>query len=128
MEQVEEGRRKELSGFLLGRIERKNHRTEISGFVGDIAGSNSLVGGDIKNISCGGFMMESVPATFSAYKHTYTVVLTGGGKHYRLIAKPCWHSKSDKKRFVEIGFKIIDAPWDWLDLTLNDMPESGFQA
>ena len=128
MKQVEEGRQQEIGGFFFGKVERKSQRTKISGFMGDIGGSNSLVGGDIKNISCGGFMLANVPATFSANKHTYTIVITGSGKHYRLVAKPCWHNKSDGEDTLEIGFKIIDAPWDWLDLTFNEMPESGFHA
>ena len=128
MKQVEKKRQTGPSGFSFGKVKRSSHRKNISGFVGDIAGSSSLVGGDVMDISCGGFKMTGVPATFTAQKHTYTVVLSGSGKHYRLLARPCWQKKTDQKGFVEMGFKVIDAPWDWLDLTLNETSGFGFHA
>ncbi len=98
---------------------RKSHRKDVSGFMADIADTTSVVGGEIENISSGGFKMINVPSSFTGSKHTYTTVLNGNGKYYRLVAKPCWMKKNAENGSIEIGFKIIDAPWEWVDLTLN---------
>ena len=101
------------------KVKRKGRRKKVFGFVGDIADTASLVGGEIENICAGGFKMINISDTFTAANHTYTVVLNEHGNYYRLVAKPCWKKKGVKKGSIEIGFKIIDAPWEWVDLTLD---------
>jgi hypothetical protein len=111
------------SGFHLGPTERKYRRVEISGFVGDLADGRALLGGVVADISPGGFKMTTMKTTFTADRHTYTAVLTGGGNHYRLLAKPCWKRPGTGKYYLEIGFKILDAPWEWVELTMNEIAQ-----
>ncbi len=122
------------SGFRFGQMKRKYRRAGLSGFVGDLADGKLVVGGNIEDISTGGFKITDIPNSFAAEKHTYTAILSGGWKHYRLLAKPCWKRQAAGKGSVEIGFKILDAPWDWVEFTMNEIPEFdyedsfGFQA
>lgn len=121
-------------GFDFGQVKRKFRRIGIPGFIVDLADGKSVVGGIVEDISAGGFRISSIPESFTAEKHVYTTVLSGGGKHYKVLAKPCWRKQGQNINNVEIGFKILDAPWEWLELTMAEIPEFdqddnfGFQA
>jgi len=104
-----------------GQVKRKYSRVEVGGFVGNIADGRKVIGGIVGNISTGGFQCTNLPQSFSADKHTYPVVLSGGGKHYKMLAKPCWREKKGNYT-INIGFKILDAPWEWVYLTMNLLP------
>jgi hypothetical protein len=104
-----------------GQVKRKYRRAEVGGFVGNLADGKKVIGGIVGNISTGGFQLTNFPQSFSADKHTYTAVLSGGGKHYKMLAKPCWREKKDNNT-INIGFKILDAPWEWFYLTMNLLP------
>ena len=124
MDGVETVLRKRSFTGLLGKVKRKNTRTQVQGFVGDIAVGSSTVNGNVADISCSGIKMTALPKNFSAVKHIYTTIISGDGKHYRLLVKPCWKKKNEHGG-VEVGFKIMDAPLEWVDLTLN--MSSGFE-
>jgi hypothetical protein len=110
-----------------GQMRRKDRRASVSGFVGDIADGNLVVGGMVEDLSLGGFRLAQMPDFFKAEKHTYTVVLSGGGKHYRLTAKPCWRRDSSSEGQLEMGFKILDAPWEWIEMTTKEIPEFDYE-
>jgi hypothetical protein len=107
---------------LLGHIKRKYKRAEISGFMGNLVDGRRIIGGTVENISTDGFEFSNLPESFTAEKHTYMAVITGKDKHYKVLVKPCWR-KCKGKNDTNIGFKILDAPWEWVELTLNGIPE-----
>ena len=107
----------------LGQRKRKYRRTWIPGFIGDLVDGQKIIGGMIENISTGGFEMANLPKSFTAEKHTYTVVLSGAGRHYKMLAKPCWSKKNGGEN-INFGFKILDAPWEWVAFTLQEIPEA----
>jgi hypothetical protein len=113
----------DAGGFNFGQVERKFQRLWVPGFVGELADGKSIVGGIVEDISEGGFKITSIPDSFTAEKHTYSAILSGGGKHYKVLAKPCWRKQGQGKNNVEIGFKILDAPWEWVELTMAEIPE-----
>ena len=121
------GESREASGSRFGQMRRKYRRAGVPGFVGDIADGNLVIGGMIEDISTGGFRITNIPEFFQAEKHTYSAVLSGAGKHYRLLAKPCWRKKGTGQDQVEMGFKIIDAPWEWVELTMKEIPEFDYE-
>ncbi|MBW1636017.1 MAG: PilZ domain-containing protein [Deltaproteobacteria bacterium] len=100
-----------------GKVIRREARRAVTGFVADIADSASVLTGGVKNISRGGFRMTGIPDLFTGSEHSYTTVVNGDGNYFRLVAKPCWIKESGEKGVVDIGFKILDAPWEWVDLT-----------
>ena len=63
--------------------------------------------------------LSNLPGTFSAADHSYTTVISGNGKHYRVIVIPCWTKKVGNDRSVEVGFKIVEASWEWAEFVLN---------
>jgi hypothetical protein len=111
---------------LFGHIKRKYHRAEISGFMGNLIDGRKIIGGIVENISTGGVEFSNLPESFGAEKHTYVAVITGKDKHYKVLVKPCWR-KCKGKSNVNIGFKILDAPWEWVELNLNRTPEEDYK-
>lgn len=111
----------------IGRVKRKYRRAGMAGFVGDVADGKSIYSGYVRDISVGGFKIADLPQSFSAVRHTYTAIISGGGKHYRVLAKPCWQRSADMKNRIDIGFKIIDAPWEWVEFTMNEIPEFDYE-
>jgi len=109
-------RRQGVAGQPSIMVERKEKRRVVTGFSGDIAGSDDIVAGDVGNISAGGFKITGIPDSFTGAEHSYTTVLNGNGSYYRVVATPRWRKECGEKGFVEMGFKILDAPWEWLEL------------
>lgn len=100
-------------------LKRRNSRFNVHGLVGDIADGNLVLGGIVEDVSFNGFRMSNLPKNFSAARRSYTTVISGNNKHYRCIVVPCWSQKSDKSRFVDVGFKIVQAPWEWTEFVLS---------
>ncbi|MGB3224736.1 MAG: hypothetical protein WBB23_18175 [Desulforhopalus sp.] len=111
---------------LLGHIKRKHQRAGISGFMGNLVDGRKIIGGIVENISTGGFEFSNLPESFDAGKYTYVAVITGRERHYKVLVKPCW-KKYNGKSDINIGFKILDAPWEWVELNLNRISEQGYK-
>lgn len=95
---------------------RRYRRTRVSGFLCDIADGHRLLGGIVEDISPNGFRMSQVSDAFVSGEHSYRTVVSGNGRHYRILAKPCWKRKVGSG--FEIGFKILDVSWEWTELVL----------
>lgn len=106
----------------MGGIHRRFEREKVNGFSGDIADGNQMIGGEIDNVSTNGFKMVNITDGFRAKKHCYQAIISGDGKYYKLLAKPCW--KRQTAEGMEIGFKIVDAPWEWFEFILESVPEN----
>lgn len=104
----------------MGGVQRRYRRGRVTGFQGDIADGHRVVGGMIDDVSATGFKLVQVDETFMAEKHTYQAVVSGNGKYYKVLAKPCWKQATDKG--VEIGFKVVDTSWEWLEFVLDTIP------
>lgn len=110
-------------GAQAGQLKRKYHREKVSGFVGNIAVGKKIIAGVVENISTGGFEITNLSQTFTGEEYAYTAILSGGGRHYKVLTRPCWRIKK-KNNTLHIGFKILDAPWEWLAFTMDDfLPE-----
>jgi hypothetical protein len=109
----------------LAHIKRRHPRVEVHGFVGDIADGNFVLGGIVEDVSSGGFKMSDLPGNFSANDRSYTTVISGKGRHYRVIVIPCWTKKVKSSRFMEVGFKIMQASWEWTEFVMNTVSPAG---
>ena len=115
----------ESGRYRMGGIYRRYRRGTVSGFSGDIADGNRIIGGVVEDVSPNGFKMSHIDETFLAEEHTYYAVVSGKGRHYKLLAKPCW--KRSTETGLEIGFKIVDASWEWTEFILDTVPEDSRQ-
>jgi len=111
-----------------GQLKRKYRRMDITGFDCDIADGPSSHGGKVEDISSGGFRITNIPQSFSAEKHVYTVLLSSqDGKHFRLLARPCWSRENSGTGRVEMGFRIVDASWEWMEFTFGETPDVDYE-
>ena len=120
--QLLETKKNKENGRHLVQQKRKYKRTEITGFSASVSDGKKIFRGVVENVSTGGFEITNLPKLFTSEIYSCTAVLSGGGKHYKMLAKPCW-SKKKGKRNITIGFKILDASWEWLAFTMNQDPE-----
>lgn len=110
-----------------GVLKRRFQRTGVHGFVADIADGNSMLNGLVADVSSGGFRMTRIADTFVVAKHSYTAFISGGGKNYKVLVKPCWQKNDAGSNFVEMGFKIVDAPWEWMEFVLNTVSDTDYE-
>ena len=111
----------------IGGFSRRAKRMHVTGFSCDIADGNRLHGGIVADVSSHGFKMRQVSRWFQGDAHYYRTVLSGNGKHFRIIAKPCWRKETSDG--LEIGFKIIDVSWEWTELIMEfEKQESNWAA
>jgi hypothetical protein len=103
----------------LNSIKRRHPRIEVHGFIGDIADGNFVLAGAVDDVSLDGFKMSNLPRNFSATTQNYTLVMSGKGNHYRLIVTPCWKDEIPETHSVVVGFRIVQAPWEWTEFILN---------
>ena len=101
----------------MGGFSRRTRRERVAGFTCDIADGNRLLAGIVEDISANGFKMTQVTEAFQGDEHYYRTVVNGGGKHFKILAKPCWSRASSDG--LEIGFKILDVSWEWTELILT---------
>jgi len=101
----------------MGGFSRRTHRERVAGFTCDIADGHRLLAGIVEDISANGFKMTQVSENFLGNEHCYRTVVNGGGKHFKILAKPCWKRASSEG--LEIGFKILDVSWEWTELILT---------
>lgn len=113
------------SDFGLGRSSRRHRRAGLAGFVGDLCDGKAVYGCHLLDVSLGGFRVTDLPETFVACRHNYVAVLSGGGAHYRIVAKPCWKRPGKVSGCIDIGFKILDAPWRWIEFVMNEIQGGG---
>jgi len=111
-----------------GQLKRKYRRMDITGFDCDIADGSSSYGGKVEDISSGGFKITNIPQSFSADRYVYTVLLSSqDGKHFRLLARPCWSKRNSGADRLEMGFRIIDAPWEWTEFTFGEISDVDYE-
>lgn len=98
-------------------IYRRYQRRELNNYSGDIADENLVVGGVVENVSANGFKLSGVSSAFTAQKYNYKVIVSGGGKFFKLMARPCWQTKGTGTK--DVGFKVMDASWEWYEFVLE---------
>lgn len=97
-------------------ISRRYPRGRIDGYSVDIADGRFFAHGAIADISLTGFKMALSFDSFKADQYSYTTIISGKGRHFKLLVKPCWKNSSGQKS--EVGFKIVDAPWEWAEFAM----------
>lgn len=102
-------------------VNRRFERNSVKGYYSDVASSNSVCGGIVEDISLTGFKVSQLPDSFDDNQHVYSVIITHGDSRYKILAKLCWDKKLPGSDGVEVGFKIIDAPWEWAALAIDNI-------
>ncbi len=115
-----------VSDFKQSRpIGRRYPREQIIGYSIDIADGQFFARGAIEDISLNGFKIAMPSDSFKADQFKYKTVFSGHGKHFKLLVKPCWKKTCGQQS--EIGFKIVDAPWEWAEFAMAIIHRDGNQ-
>ncbi len=107
-------------------IEKRIHeRAELHGHIADIADGNFIYGGIIEDISISGLKLNSLPTKFSIEGRIYRIVISGGAdnEHIKLKVRPRWKKTAGNGLSMDVGFRIIAAPWEWTELVHSMLPE-----
>jgi hypothetical protein len=110
----------------MGGIHRRYHRGNVSGYSCDIADGQRFFGGVVEDVSSNGFKMSHLSDSFLGEKHNYRAVISGNGKHFKMLAKPCWRRQTASG--LEIGFKIVDVSWEWTEFVMDIVPGKILQS
>jgi hypothetical protein len=114
----------------MGGLHRRYQRGKVAGYSCDITDGQRFFGGVVEDISSNGFKMSHLSDSFLADEHSYLGVISGNGKHFKILAKPCWRRQTPSG--LEIGFKIVDVSWEWTEFILEKVPgkilQSGIQG
>jgi hypothetical protein len=102
---------------------RNVERVELRGMIADIADGTRVFDGYIEDISFGGFKVTHLPQKFELQSRRYVAVLSGYQKNFKVMIQPCWYKKSTSGLFQEVGFKIIQPPWAWMEFVQDLLPE-----
>ena len=103
--------------FDFGQIARKEQRNGTSGLTGELSDGRRVYAGELKDLSMGGFQMADLPMAFDSGYVNYTAIVSGGGKNFRLLVRPCWSRRHADQLHVDVGFKIMSAPLEWVRYT-----------
>lgn len=98
---------------------RKHKRSSSPFLFGDLATNNNVFQGTVADYSTGGIKLADISEDFSHTKELCTVFLSMGQDNYRLVVKPCWFKKSENSSNLEVGCQIVDAPWKWIQMTMD---------
>ncbi len=105
--------------FYCENVERKHNRCEVSNMNCDITDGVLAYGGKVEDISLGGFKLVDVPLAFNGEKYTYSILISSDNENYRIIAKPCWQRREGNLQRQDVGFKILDAPLEWVSYAMT---------
>jgi hypothetical protein len=107
---------------------RKHRRKEVAGFLGDVTAGGLVAGCEVRDVSRGGFRVRDLAAKYKSGKYFYTVVLSGHGRHFRMLATPCWEKVDPVNNQTETGFKILDCSLEWIEFVQNIFDKRGVAA
>ncbi len=108
----------------LGDTKRKKPRAVVKGYVGDIADGSAVLNGVVEDVSSGGFKMSNLSETFSDEDRNYMTVISGHGKHFKVLVRPCWSKQVGERLSIEVGFRIVEASWEWEEMIMNTVSEN----
>ena len=103
---------------------RKYKRDFVNGYVCEIADGNQVMSGVVDNVSSAGLKISSLPTGFSVARKHHVAVVSGDNRYFKVLLRPCWSKKEEGVNFMDVGFKILDAPWEWMEFISIKNPTS----
>ncbi len=102
---------------------RRYERLEIRGLMADIADGNRVFDGSIEDFSTGGFKITQLPQKFAVQSKQYVTVVSGHKNNFKIVIQPCWYKKTHSGYYQEVGFRIVQPPWSWIEFVQEMSPE-----
>ncbi len=100
---------------------RRHSRLNASGMEVDIADRVGFSTGTIKDISRFGVCITDIPRKLQTQNDSFTAVITGNGRRFRLQLQPKWVEEDGLT--TTTGAIITNAPWDWTAMLIELEPK-----
>ncbi len=92
---------------------REENRVDVV-MTATLSDGNFVFEGSVENVSRTGFKMTDIPSKFNTESVECTAVISSSGKNYKFSIRPSWSTEAGI--YKVIGFKIISASTEWLEL------------
>ena len=89
-------------------------------FFASVSDGHGSFSGSINNLSRSGLCLRDLPVTLDRNAKRLSVVVSGHGKTFRLLAVPRWTEESGYRK--NIGVEIVNAPWGWTEFIMSMEP------
>ncbi len=86
----------------------------------DISDGLGAFTGSINNLSRFGLCLNDLPANLDQNAKRLSIVVSGHGKNFRMLATPRWAVQGNYKK--NIGVEIVNAPWGWTEFVMSMEP------
>lgn len=86
----------------------------------DVSDGLGFFSGSVNNLSRVGLCMNDLPAKLDQNARRLSIVVSGHGKNFKMVATPRWTEEGKYKK--NIGVEIINAPWGWTEFVMSMEP------
>jgi len=101
---------------------RRHQRMAIKNLWADVSDGKGFFSGVVTDLSRFGLRMTDLPGKLDNNSQRFSIVLSGHGKNFKILAKPRWSHKETTQKSV--GVEIVNAPWGWTEFVMNFEPTS----
>ena len=85
-----------------------------------VSDGRGFYSGSLRDLSRHGLCMEDLPMAIDPGAHDYSIIVSGDGQIFKLIACPRWSGALRLRK--TIGVEITDPPADWLEYIADRDP------
>lgn len=86
----------------------------------DVSDGQGFFSGSVNNLSRFGLCMNDLPANLDQSARRLSIVVSGHGKHFKMLATPRWIDEGAYKK--NLGVEIVNAPWGWTEFVMSMEP------
>lgn len=90
----------------------------------DLSDGNGFFTGVVRDISLNGMRLVDVSKKINVRSGRLTVVMSAGGKNFKMTTKPKWYSEKVQGKSIGIGVEILNVPPGWTEFVMKNEPQS----
>jgi hypothetical protein len=101
---------------------RRHQRMMVNNLWADVSDGKGFFSGMVTDLSRFGLRMADLPTKLDNTSQRLSIVISGHGKNFKMLAKPRWAERGLSQKSV--GVEIMNAPWGWTEFVMNFEPET----
>lgn len=94
----------------------------VDNLMADVSDGRGFFSGHIGDLSRFGFCMKDLPNKLDQTAKRLSIVVSGHGKNFKLLARPRWSDESGYRK--NLGVELINAPFGWTEFVMDFEPQS----
>ena len=99
---------------------RRHQRMVINNLWADVSDGKGFFSGTVTDLSRFGLCMAGLPGRLDHNSQRLSIVISGHGKNFKMLAKPRWEQKEINQK--NVGVEILNAPWGWTEFVMHFEP------